>query len=87
MLWKDEIAKREKECRELRDMFDKEIENLKNDLKSEKTERQNERDQLQNQIDKLTSDLGSANDDLLARIEKEEADRIAEAKKLGDFFR
>ena len=54
----DEISQRENECKELRETFGKEIENLKNKLEIEEKQRQNETDQLQNQIDKLNSDLG-----------------------------
>ena len=83
---KGEIENREKECKELRDIFGKELENLKNKLEIEEKQREKERDQLQSQIDKLNGDLENAKDDLQNKIDNEKAERISESQQMGDFF-
>merc|ERR1712012_951557 len=81
-----EIEIREKENAEIRDIFTKECENLREKLDIEEKQRKNERDYLQGQIDKLVKELSESKEKLQSQLDLERAERIEENKQMGDYF-
>ena len=84
---KDEVAKRENDCKEIKDIMNKELNNLKEKLEHEGNQREKEKTHLQNQIDALTKEMKDKTDNLQKMLENEREDRINEAQQIGDYFK